>query len=154
MKIPSLVLRQLYTNGSLTPTEDGVAFSLKNRLVDAKLTGLESVSIDDREVSASDLTLELDDEGTLRASEISASRPVDFPLRRVVTVRVPGIEVGEGVHRIELRFAIEGMGRLSFKVKDSVQPARPHRVKVPRSEADDYAEDACLLYTSPSPRDS
>ena len=52
MKIPSLVLRQLYTNGSLTPTNGGVSFSLKNRLVDAKLTGLHKVTVDGNEVAA------------------------------------------------------------------------------------------------------
>lgn len=98
MKIPSLVLRQLYTNGSLTPTGDGVAFSLKNRLTDAKLTKLSSVTLDGREVSADALTLDLGDGQPLRASEVSSSNPVDFPLRRVVTVHVPGVEAGEGVH--------------------------------------------------------
>ena len=142
MKIPSLVLRQLYTNGSLTPTADGVAFSLKNRLTDAKLTALESVTVDGREVGADDLTLSLDGGETLRASEVSSTRPVDFPLRRVVTVHVPGVEAGEGVHELRLRFAIDGMGDLKFKVKDSVQTDRPDRVTVPRDLADDYSEEA------------
>lgn len=142
MKIPSLVLRQLYTNGSLTPTDDGVAFSLKNRLTDAKLTGLQSVSVDGREISADQLTLSLEDGSTLRAAEVTSSSPVDFPLRRVVTVHVPGVEAGEGVHEIRLRFAIDGMGELSFKVKDSVAPDRPNRVTVPRDRQDDYAEAA------------
>ena len=142
MKIPSLVLRQLYTNGSLTPTDDGVAFSLKNRLTDARLTGLQSVTIGDQEVAADRLTLSLDDGHTLQASEVSTTNPMDFPLRRVVTVHVPGVEADEGVHEIQLRFAIEGMGDLKFKVKDSVQPARPNRVTVPRDPQDDYAEGA------------
>ncbi|PAP76253.1 hydroxymethylglutaryl-CoA reductase [Rubrivirga marina] len=142
MKIPSLVLRQLYTNGSLTPTDGGLAFSLKNRLTDAKLTGLQSVSVDGREVSADQLSLSLDDGTTLPASEVSSSNPVAFPLRKVVTVNVPGVTPGEGVHEIRLRFAIEGMGDLSFKVKDSVQPDRPNRVTVPRDAQDDYAEAA------------
>ncbi len=142
MKIPSLVLRQLYTNGSLTPTDGGIAFRLKNRLTDAKLTGLQSVTVDGREVPADDLTLSLDDGSTLAASDVTASNPLAFPLRRVVTVHVPGIRAGEGVHEIRLRFAIEGMGELSFKVKDSVQPEHPDRVKVPRDDQDDYAPEA------------
>jgi hydroxymethylglutaryl-CoA reductase (NADPH) len=142
MKIPSLVLRQLYTNGSLTPTSDGVAFSLKNRLTDAKLTGLQSVSVNGHEVAADRLTLSLDDGSTLGAAEVSSSSPLDFPLRRVMTVHVPGVEADEGVHEIRLRFAIDGMGDLKFKVKDSVQAERPDRVKVPRDREDDYAEDA------------
>ncbi|MEO0557893.1 MAG: hydroxymethylglutaryl-CoA reductase [Bacteroidota bacterium] len=142
MKIPSLVLRQLYTNGSLTPTDDGVSFSLKNRLTDAHLVGMQSVTVNGTEVSAGDLTLSLDDGQTLKASEVSSTNPVDFPLRRVVTIHVPGIEAGEGVHKIQLRFAIDGMGNLSFKVKDSIQADRPERVTVPRDRQDDYSETA------------
>ena len=142
MKIPSLVLRQLYTNGSLTPTAEGVAFSLKNRLTDAKLTALASVSVDGHEVGADRLTLSLDGGETFQASEVSTSRPLDFPLRRVVTVHVPGIEAQEGVHQLRLRFAIDGMGELTFKVKDSVQPDRPDRVTVPRDPEDDYSDEA------------
>ena len=142
MKIPSLVLRQLYTNGSLTPTPQGISFSLKNRLTDAKLTALKSVSVDGIEVSADDLTLSLDDGTTLRATDVTSSSPLDFPLRKVVTVHAPGVEAGEGVHEVRLQFAIEGMGDLGFKVKDSVQPDRPDRVTVPRDREDDYSDDA------------
>ena len=142
MKIPSLVLRQLYTNGSLTPTPQGISFSLKNRLTDAKLTGLTSVTIDGHEVPADDLTLSLDDGTTLRATDVSSSSPLDFPLRKVVTVHAPGVEADEGVHEVRLQFAIEGMGDLKFKVKDSVQPDRPDRVTVPRDREDDYSDAA------------
>ncbi len=141
MKIPSLVLRQLYTNGSLTPTDDGVRFSLKNRLVDARLTGLHRVTVDGTPVDADRLSLSLDDGPTLRASAISSSHPVDFPLRRIVHVHAPGVEVGKGVHTIEVEFEIEGMGRLGFKVKDAVAAPQPDRVRVPRGE-DDYGEAA------------
>ena len=40
MKIPSLLLRQLYTFGSLENTKEGFAFSLRNRLSDVTLTRL------------------------------------------------------------------------------------------------------------------
>ena len=142
MKIPSLVLRQLYTNGSLTPTDGGVSFSLKNRLTDAKLTALKSVQIGDDEISAERLTLSLDDGTTLSAIDVSTSNPLDFPLRKVVTVHAPGVRAGEGVHEIRLQFAIEGMGDLKFKVKDSVQAHRPDRVVVPRDRQDDYSDEA------------
>src|SRR5690606_21809356 len=72
---------------------------------------------------------------------ISSSHPVDFPLRRIVHVHAPGVEVGKGVHTIEVEFEIEGMGRLGFKVKDAVAAPQPDRVRVPRGE-DDYGEAA------------
>jgi len=141
MKIPSLVLRQLYTNGSLTPTDDGVRFSLKNRLVDAKLTGLHEVTVDGQAVPAERLSLTLDSGTTLRAAEISSSNPVAFPLRQVVHVHVPGVHVERGMHEVGLSFEIEGMGRLGFRVKDAIAEPQADRVKIPRQE-DDYAEAA------------
>ncbi|GAB5534413.1 MAG: hydroxymethylglutaryl-CoA reductase [Rubricoccaceae bacterium] len=142
MKIPSLVLRQLYTNGSLTPTDNGVSFRLKNRLTDAKLTGLKGVTIGDQTVSSDHITLSLDDGTTLHANDVTSSLPLDFPLRRVVTIHVPGVDADEGVHEIRLKFAIEGMGDLKFKVKDSIQAHRPDRVVVPRDREDDYSDAA------------
>ena len=46
MKIPQLLLRQLYTFGSLTNTPSGAQFSLKNRLSDVTLTRIVRVKID------------------------------------------------------------------------------------------------------------
>ena len=73
MKIPALVLRQLYTNGSLQPTGDGVRFSLKNRLMDARLTALHRVTVDGREVPAARLTLTVDDGAPFPATEVSST---------------------------------------------------------------------------------
>ena len=49
LPIPSMLLKQLYTRDSLRNTPEGVRFSLKNRLGDATLTGLQVVKFDDRE---------------------------------------------------------------------------------------------------------
>ena len=43
MKIPGLILKQMYTLGSLENVEDGVRFSLKNRLSNATVTRLTEV---------------------------------------------------------------------------------------------------------------
>lgn len=45
---------------SLKNTAGGVKFSLKNRLSDAKLTGLQSVKFDGREAPRSAITIQLD----------------------------------------------------------------------------------------------
>ena len=88
MKVPSLLLRQLYTFGSLTAENGGVAFKLKNRLSDARLVAIEAVTLDGREVPLERVTLSLDDGARLRATEIGADTPVPFALRQVVTVHV------------------------------------------------------------------
>jgi hypothetical protein len=50
MLIPSLLLKKLYTLGSLKNTDGGVAFSIKNRLSDAELVGLRTLAIDGQEI--------------------------------------------------------------------------------------------------------
>jgi hydroxymethylglutaryl-CoA reductase (NADPH) len=48
LRIPSLVLKQLYTFGSLQNNDHQVRFSVKTRLSDASLIGLQRVQIDGR----------------------------------------------------------------------------------------------------------
>ena len=52
MKIPSLILKQMYTLGSLENVEDGVRFSLKNRLSNATVTRVAKLRIDGKAVPA------------------------------------------------------------------------------------------------------
>lgn len=140
MKIPSLVLRQLYTFGSLAREDGGVRFSLKNRLTDVSLTGLREVRIDGRAVPTERLRLEMPEGPSLAAAEVSPERPVVFPLRQVVELRAQGVELPDGVHEIEIAFETEAFGRLAFKVKDALSEPAEDRVRIPRDEADDYSE--------------
>ncbi|HVR98308.1 MAG TPA: hydroxymethylglutaryl-CoA reductase, partial [Thermoanaerobaculia bacterium] len=59
MKIPALILKQMYTLGSLENVEDGVRFSLKNRLSNATVTCLQEVRINGQAVPLDRLTLDL-----------------------------------------------------------------------------------------------
>ena len=88
MFIPSLILKQLYTFGSLANLADGVQFSVKNRLSDAKLTAFLRLRIDGKEIRLSQVRLVLPDGAVLQPEQISISDPLDFPLRQVVSVQV------------------------------------------------------------------
>jgi hydroxymethylglutaryl-CoA reductase (NADPH) len=83
--VPSLLLKQLYTFGSLRNTANGVQFAIKNRLSDAELTELQSITIDDRPVPASALRLDLGDGASVTPGQISGKEPVAFPLRKTLT---------------------------------------------------------------------
>ena len=84
MKIPSLILKQLYTFGSLENFDRHLRFGLKNRLSDVTLTALEGVTVDEAEIDRERLTLHLDDGHSLSAGEVSPESPLDFPLRKMV----------------------------------------------------------------------
>ena len=57
--IPTMLLKRLYTFASLQNTAEGVQFSIKNRLSDARLTGFHGISIDGQEISNDNLSLDL-----------------------------------------------------------------------------------------------
>jgi len=103
MLIPGLVLKQMYTLGSLENVEDGVRFSLKNRLSNATLTRLKEVRIDGKAVPLDRLTLELNG-GRVAASGVSPTSAVAFPLAKVVSIHARGDQLEKGQHEIGLEF--------------------------------------------------
>jgi hydroxymethylglutaryl-CoA reductase (NADPH) len=139
MKIPSLVLKQLYTFGSLDNVPGGVRFSLKNRLSDATLTRLTGVTIDGRELRRDGLRLDLGEGGTVGAAEIDLANAVAFPLGKVVHIeaREGGLPIGP--HEIRIAFEAKPFGKLSFTVKDSIAERRLRRVAVPYNKENNYA---------------
>ena len=80
MLIPGLILKQMYTLGSLENVEDGVRFSLKNRLSQRHLTRLNEVRIDGQAVPLDRLTLEMNGDGRrLRRSAPPRRSPSRWP---------------------------------------------------------------------------
>jgi hypothetical protein len=57
MFIPTLLLKKLYTLGSLANVEQGVRFAIKNRLSNAEVTDLVSVTIDPSAVDPADVEM-------------------------------------------------------------------------------------------------
>ena len=139
MKIPGLILRQLYTFGSLKNGTDHVKFVLKNRLGDVTLVGIRELHIDDREVPLDLVTLRLDDGDARPATAVDGAAPVDFPLRRSVELRVRCAALGKGKHRISLGFDTRPFGALAFSVEDAISDETAARLTIPYDKSDDYA---------------
>ena len=140
MKIPSLILKQLYTLGSLENFEDGVRFALKNRLSDATVTRIAEVRVDGREVPPSRLTLDFDGQ-SLPAAQVTAANAVPFPLSRVVRIRAGIDPLPKGPHEIALAFEATPFGSLAFKVKDAIAEEPAKRTTVPYSKEDNYSRE-------------
>lgn len=138
MKIPSLVLKQLFNHGSLENTPDGVIFGLKNRLSDAVVTGIREISIDKRCVPISDIVIVLGDQ-TMAAAEVTPDNPIDLPLAKTMTVLCRGDSLKVGKHSIAVAFDSTPFGKLSFSVKDAIRDSKEERVTVPYDKEDDYS---------------
>ncbi len=141
MFVPSMLLKQLYTFGSLENTGEGVRFAIKNRLSDAEVTELLGVKINGEDVPPERLRLRLDDGSMVAAGEISKQQPVRFPLRQMLSVHAQGRELDLGKHEISIAFRSTPFGKLSFTVEDSIREDGEDRVRIPRDREDDYSEE-------------
>jgi len=139
MKIPQLLLRQLYTFGSLNNGPDGLQFSLKNRLTDVTLTRLVKVRIGPLELSAQALEVDLGDGRWRPATEVCPERPEEFPLKRVAHLRARGRMAPEGTHEIQIGIEVKGIGALTIAVKDHVAHPMARPTSVPYSKDDNYS---------------
>ncbi|NUM47294.1 MAG: hydroxymethylglutaryl-CoA reductase [Anaerolineales bacterium] len=139
MLIPTMLLKRLYTFGSLENDVEGVTFSVKNRLSDVVLTGLSHVKIDDREIPFPALVLDLGNGETRTPYEITDKQPLDFPLRKIVkiTAKIPHLPLGK--HKLDLAFKTKGFGKLHFDVEDSISEHHEHLVRIPRDNENDYS---------------
>lgn len=140
--IPSLVLRKLYTYGSLQNTINGPRFEIKNRLSDASIVEVLGAEIDGITYNPEQITLEYPDGSQLRASEISTATPLQFGLKDRLVFQLKGAGLGTGKHAISFSVLTEKIGRLNVKVEDSLGEHKPDRVRVPVDKENDYSEKA------------
>lgn len=142
MKIPSLVLRQLYTFGSLEHEGDVTRFTVKNRLADTALTGIRSIRFNGTEVPTDRLRLVVEDD-VIPAKAVTEARPVSFPLRRLIQIEAEGVALEPGMTHIDISVTADGFGELAFKVKDAVRERSTEpQSRIPRDDEDDYTEEA------------
>ncbi len=139
--IPSMLLRQLYTNNSLKNTDKGIKFSIKNRLTDVKFSALKSVSINENEIPLDKISIDLGNGEILAASAITKENPLDFPLRKVFDVYAEMDNLEHGKYKIKFAVKAKGYGTLKFDVEDAIAETESYEVSIPRDNGDDYSED-------------
>lgn len=139
MEIPSLVLKQLYNFNSLKNIDgEGVQFTLKNRLSDAKITKIIAVSVDGQSIDLANVSL-IVDEQKIAATSLDGSNAVDFPLRKTVNLRCQMPALSPGKYDITITVETEPFGLLILDVKDGISDAKPNYVTIPRNKDDDYS---------------
>jgi hydroxymethylglutaryl-CoA reductase (NADPH) len=141
VRIPSLVLRQLYTFGSLTQEPGGLKFGLKNRLADATLTRVLRVVINGVEIPLSEVTLDLGEGGEeIPATSVTPDRPRGFALRQVAHLHARGMRLEPGTHEVQIAIDTRPFGTLDVKVTDALQAAPERRTRIPYLKDDNYSD--------------
>lgn len=140
LTIPSLILKQLHTFGSLQNIEPGVQFSVKNRLSDGTLTGLRLIKIDGQEIPQRSINLQLSDGRKMSPDDLDRD-PLDFPLRQTLDITYQAKSLSLGKYKIEIHIESRPFGKLKLKVEDAISEEVEERILIPRDEVDDYSEE-------------
>ena len=140
MKVPQLILRQLYTFGSLEPLEDGFGFSLKNRLSDATVTCIRRLRVNGADVPLERVLVDFGDGDARSAAEVTSERPLPFSLRQIAKLRARGMPLETGTHEIQLAFEASPFGALELNVTDALAPQIEAEHQIPYTkDGDNYA---------------
>jgi len=140
VKVPSLILKQLYTYGSLENTAEGVSFGLKNRLSDATVTAINRIAIEGRDIAPENLVFEMGGK-KFAPADVNRDHPVLFPLGKIMTVLVKGDALEVGKHTIDVSFQAVPFGKLSFSIKDAIRETKEERLRVPYDRENDYSKE-------------
>ena len=131
MKIPSLMLKQLYTFGSLEMNPEGLRFGIKNRLSDATLTGITELKLNRNPVMLERVKLNLGNGELLQATDVSPESTVSFPLLKALHLQVGEQTLPPGKHQIDLVFETRPFGRLKISVEDAISDHQSEQSVVP-----------------------
>lgn len=136
--IPSMLLKRLYTFGSLENTTGGFQFSIANRLSDAKLKGFQSIAIDGKVVPLDRVTIDFGKGQKMTPQQLNG-QAIDFPLRKKVMISIQATPLEKGKHELEMTFQTSPFGKLNFSVDDSISE-KVEITRILRSKDDDYGE--------------
>ncbi len=139
MRIPGLVLRQLYTFGSLAQDAAGLTFGLKNRLADATITRVLRVLVNGKEIPLADVAVDLGDGQPVPAASITAQQPRVFALRQQAQIHARGMRLELGTHEIQIAIDTLPFGTLDVKVKDALHGAAERRTRIPSVKEDNFS---------------
>jgi hydroxymethylglutaryl-CoA reductase (NADPH) len=142
MQIPSLILKQLYSFGSLANIDGGIKFSIKNRLSDATLNEISRVVITGEEIPLKDIHLDLGNGQIISPLELNQGEPMGFPLRMSFDVICKRAPILPGIHQIEVEFKAEPLGKLKLKVEGSFTDKKSDLPSIPRNDNDDYTKES------------
>jgi len=140
MFIPSMLLKRLYTFSSLKNRPNGVNFLLKNRLSDARLTGILGISLNGESIDLTQINLELPDGQQFSPKQVSEATRSIFLCAKLFKVIIQTDHLPLGKYKIGIRFKTDPFGDLKFDVEDSISEKKDTLVRIPRSQVDNYAD--------------
>lgn len=142
MFVPKSMLKQLYTIGSLKETQNGLSFSLKNRIKNASFKQILHLSIDNQAIDNHKITVTLNSGTNADCKTLEQRQGVEFPLGAILHVFVEDcfVPITKNVS-IHLTISTQPFGDLELTVEDKVSLQGSVLNEVPRSAENDLHPD-------------
>lgn len=121
MNVPDFIARQFYVAGSLRNTDDGFQLEAHNPMGSGTLVGVGLIRVDGEDIDPADVSAQRSDEEPIRANDVTNERPIPVRVGDRVALRVAGRRLEPGQHELEVTLYEVNMGRLSFKIRDSLE---------------------------------
>ena len=118
LQVPGFLLRRLYVRGSLRRTEDGFQLELKNTLGSGYARRLLPLKVNGAAIPLEDCFFAVD--GVRHAfADVTPDSPFSLALNRTSVLGGDGVRLPDGVVEVTMGFEVQGLGDLSFSVKDT-----------------------------------
>lgn len=117
--IPSFLLAKMYVKGSLTNTDTGFEFTLKNIIDSTLLIGIGPISVGDKNYTGEMITLILP-EKSVSGAELSTQNTIAIRMGAPLKVSVSGDRLSIGLQKISVAATTSDIGKIKFEISDSV----------------------------------
>ncbi len=147
MFIPSFLLNKLYTKKTLSLSEEGFSFLIKNRLQNSNLIGIDTFEVNNQVIEKSKVSIIENEEKEIKGNEVSEEHPVLFPLKKVLKIKVHSTTLKEGdIVKVKFKINSSPQGVLKIEFEDILGGIEPlnNESKIPRNSEDDYQEKAII----------
>ena len=118
--IPMVDFSSLYVKGSLTRTEEGVSFAVRNPIKPTKIVAPLKIRIDGKMVDVEKIRI-VGNAGERANSDINTSNPFPIAYGETLLIKISGFELPKGVHKIDIGVTIEEVGEILISNVDNIQ---------------------------------
>jgi len=139
--VPSIIMKKIYSIGSLKNLDDGISFAIKNPMKDALITGLTGLTINGLEIPLENITMR--NNGTaMKAGDITEESTLPFPMGVDVEFHARSMALAKKIeHRISISCCTDLYGVLDLEAADSVIETRKALKTLPYDKQDNYSMD-------------
>ncbi len=117
--IPGYLLERIYVKDSLKNTETGFEFAMRNVVDSGTLTRLMALELDGQAVPLDQITM-VTGQKERPATEVTPSAPLYFPVGSTLVLRVAGMRVQPGEHKLNMRVNTWEAGAVTIPITATV----------------------------------